>query len=69
MSDKVRIFTYLHLVIEQYCDEETKRYSGFDVTWNKTQIGDKVVAHCTAPGLKGQINNCGNEQTTIATSV
>ena len=29
-------------------------YDGFNITWNKTQIGITVEAPCTGQGLDGQ---------------
>ena len=45
-------------ITDQFCHQVTEEYPGFNVKWNKTKSGVTVDAHCTAPKLNGQLQNC-----------
>lgn len=45
---------YIPTLDEQFCNPVTVSYDGFNITWNKTQIGITVEAPCTGQGLDGQ---------------
>ena len=36
-----------------FCNPVTVMYTGFNITWNETQVGDTVEASCTGDDLAG----------------
>ena len=46
-------FNVRYILEQQFCNPVTVKYSGFNITWNKTQVGITVEAPCTGHGLNG----------------
>ena len=45
------------ILLDQFCDPITVNYSGFNITWNTTQVGITVEVPCAGHGLNGQLKN------------
>ena len=46
-------YNYIICFLDRFCDPVTVRYTGFNVTWNRTRVGRTVEAPCTGPELNG----------------
>ena len=46
---------FVFSILDQSCNPVTISYNGFNVTWNKTQVGVTAVAPCTGAGLSGKL--------------
>ena len=50
---KISILNVCYILDQQFCDPVTVNYSGFNITWNATQVGITVEVPCTGHGLNG----------------